>query len=79
MTALVIVLGAVGAPLPYNYVKLCDVPEYGYYAKNNQGEVCFFFFLHIVLKYRDLLFGSAKVKCDVTVSPIILRGYSMKI
>ncbi|KAL4228419.1 Long-chain-fatty-acid--CoA ligase 6 [Mactra antiquata] len=31
--------GMVGPPLPCCYVKLIDVPEYGYYAKNNQGEV----------------------------------------
>ncbi|XP_053372543.1 long-chain-fatty-acid--CoA ligase 1-like isoform X1 [Mercenaria mercenaria] len=32
--------GAVGPPIPYNYIKLLDAPEYGYFAKDNQGEVC---------------------------------------
>lgn len=32
-------LGHVGAPAPCNHVKLVDVDEMGYYAKNGQGEV----------------------------------------
>lgn len=31
--------GHVGAPAPCNQVKLVDVPEMGYYAKDGQGEV----------------------------------------
>lgn len=33
--------GQVGPPLPCCEIKLIDVPEMEYYAKNNQGEVCF--------------------------------------
>lgn len=33
-------LGHVGCPLPCCKVKLVDVPEMGYYAKDNKGEVC---------------------------------------
>ncbi|XP_031548879.1 long-chain-fatty-acid--CoA ligase 5-like [Actinia tenebrosa] len=32
--------GHVGSPLPCNLVKLMDVPEKGYYAKDGKGEVC---------------------------------------
>ncbi|XP_031548870.1 long-chain-fatty-acid--CoA ligase 1-like [Actinia tenebrosa] len=32
--------GHVGAPNPVNHVKLIDVPEMDYYAKDNQGEIC---------------------------------------
>ncbi|KAG8184560.1 hypothetical protein JTE90_007676 [Oedothorax gibbosus] len=32
--------GFVGPPLPCNFVKLVDVPEMGYYAKDDIGEVC---------------------------------------
>ena len=32
-------VGHVGAPLPCNLIKLVDVPEMDYYAKNNEGEV----------------------------------------
>lgn len=32
--------GHVGPPLPCNLMKLVDVPELEYYAKNDQGEVC---------------------------------------
>ncbi|KAK2192641.1 hypothetical protein NP493_27g04000 [Ridgeia piscesae] len=32
--------GYVGPPSPVNMVKLVDVPEMDYYAKNQQGEVC---------------------------------------
>ncbi|KAK3697761.1 hypothetical protein QZH41_010323, partial [Actinostola sp. cb2023] len=32
--------GHVGAPAPCNQVKLVDVDEMGYYAKNGQGEIC---------------------------------------
>lgn len=31
--------GHVGPPLPCNIVKLVDVPEMDYFAKNDQGEV----------------------------------------
>jgi len=31
-------LGYVGPPSPVNMVKLVDVPEMDYYAKNQQGE-----------------------------------------
>ena len=33
--------GHVGPPLPCNIVKVIDVPEMEYYAKNGEGEVCF--------------------------------------
>eukprot|EP00800_Vazella_pourtalesii_P017344 TRINITY_DN524_c0_g2_i2.p1 TRINITY_DN524_c0_g2~~TRINITY_DN524_c0_g2_i2.p1 ORF type:complete len:659 (+),score=132.98 TRINITY_DN524_c0_g2_i2:47-2023(+) len=33
--------GHVGPPLPCNIVKVVDVPEMEYYAKNGEGEVCF--------------------------------------
>ena len=33
------VSGHVGPPLPCNVVKLIDVPEMDYYAKENKGEV----------------------------------------
>lgn len=32
--------GAVGPPLPCNHVKLADVPEMGYFSKDDVGEVC---------------------------------------
>lgn len=32
--------GHVGAPSPCNAIKLIDVPELGYFAKDNAGEVC---------------------------------------
>lgn len=32
--------GHVGVPSPCNAVKLVDVPELGYYAKDNAGEIC---------------------------------------
>ena len=32
-------VGHVGAPLACNFIKLVDVPEMDYYAKNNEGEV----------------------------------------
>ncbi|XP_031548889.1 long-chain-fatty-acid--CoA ligase 1-like [Actinia tenebrosa] len=32
--------GHVGAPAPCNQVKLVDVPEMGYYAKDGHGEIC---------------------------------------
>lgn len=32
--------GNVGSPLPCCFVKLVDVPEKNYFAKENQGEVC---------------------------------------
>jgi long-chain acyl-CoA synthetase len=32
--------GHVGVPIPCNAVKLIDVPELGYFAKDNAGEVC---------------------------------------
>lgn len=32
--------GHVGCPLPCCKVKLVDVPEMGYYAKDNKGEIC---------------------------------------
>lgn len=34
-----ILIGHVGAPAPCNHVKLVDVEEMGYFAKNGQGEV----------------------------------------
>lgn len=34
------IIGHVGCPLPCCKVKLADVPEMGYYAKDNKGEVC---------------------------------------
>lgn len=34
-------VGHVGAPLACNFIKLVDVPEMDYYAKNNAGEICF--------------------------------------
>ncbi|KAI6652306.1 Long-chain-fatty-acid--CoA ligase 5 [Oopsacas minuta] len=33
--------GHVGPPLPCNIVKVVDVPDMEYYAKNGEGEVCF--------------------------------------
>ncbi|BFZ03707.1 hypothetical protein BsWGS_06746 [Bradybaena similaris] len=33
-------VGSVGPPLPGCHVKLVDIPEMNYYAKNNIGEVC---------------------------------------
>ena len=35
------IAGHVGPPLPCNIIKLIDVPEMEYYAKNGEGEVCF--------------------------------------
>ena len=35
------VAGHVGPPLPCNIVKVVDVPEMEYYARNGEGEVCF--------------------------------------
>ena len=35
-------VGHVGAPLPCNFIKLVDVPEMDYYAKNNEGEVRYY-------------------------------------
>ncbi|XP_056140572.1 long-chain-fatty-acid--CoA ligase 1 [Lampris incognitus] len=32
--------GHVGAPLPCTVVKLVDIPEMNYYAKNGEGEIC---------------------------------------
>ncbi|CAF0768072.1 unnamed protein product [Didymodactylos carnosus] len=32
--------GEVGVPTPVNYLKLIDVPEKDYYAKNGVGEIC---------------------------------------
>lgn len=32
--------GNVGPPLPCSYIKLVDVPEMDYYAKDDKGEVC---------------------------------------
>ncbi|XP_055876985.1 long-chain-fatty-acid--CoA ligase 5-like isoform X2 [Biomphalaria glabrata] len=32
--------GHVGPPLPCNMVKLCDVPEMNYFARDNKGEIC---------------------------------------
>jgi long-chain acyl-CoA synthetase len=32
--------GHVGVPSPCNAVKLVDVPELGYFSKNQAGEVC---------------------------------------
>lgn len=32
--------GSVGSPVPCNIVKLVDVPEMEYFAKNSEGEVC---------------------------------------
>ncbi|XP_050392074.1 long-chain-fatty-acid--CoA ligase 5 isoform X1 [Patella vulgata] len=32
--------GTVGPPLACNAIKLCDVTEMEYYAKNNKGEIC---------------------------------------
>ena len=34
-------IGHVGPPLPCNLIKLVDVPEMEYYAKDGTGEVCF--------------------------------------
>lgn len=31
----------VGGPSPWAQVKLIDVPDLGYYSKENKGEVCF--------------------------------------
>ena len=35
------IAGHVGPPLPCNIVKVVDVPEMEYYARNGEGEVCF--------------------------------------
>ncbi|XP_072038963.1 long-chain-fatty-acid--CoA ligase 1-like isoform X2 [Amphiura filiformis] len=32
--------GHVGPPIPCNIIKLCDVPEMNYFAKDDQGEIC---------------------------------------
>lgn len=32
--------GNVGAPMPCAHIKLVDVPELNYFAKNDQGEIC---------------------------------------
>ncbi len=40
-TRLTLVLGHVGAPLACNMMKVVDVPEMGYFAKENKGEVSF--------------------------------------
>ncbi|XP_068706539.1 long-chain-fatty-acid--CoA ligase 1-like [Montipora foliosa] len=34
--------GHVGPPMPCNKIKLVDVPDMDYYAKDGKGEVCFF-------------------------------------
>jgi len=34
--------GHVGPPLPCNKIKLVDVPEMNYYAKDGKGEICFY-------------------------------------
>lgn len=33
--------GCIGVPQPWTGIKLVDVPEMNYYAKNGQGEICF--------------------------------------
>ena len=33
--------GAVGTPLPCGAIKLVDVKDMNYLAKNNQGEICY--------------------------------------
>ncbi|XP_023224288.1 long-chain-fatty-acid--CoA ligase 1-like [Centruroides sculpturatus] len=35
-----IILGSVGPPLPNCHIKLIDVPEMGYLAQNDAGEIC---------------------------------------
>ena len=53
--------GHVGPPLPCNIVKVVDVPEMEYYAKNGEGEVCikgpnvFKGYLHDEAKTRDTI------------------------
>lgn len=32
--------GHIGPPLPCNHIKLVDVPEMNYFAKDQQGEIC---------------------------------------
>merc|ERR1711970_674771 len=34
--------GCIGAPMPYNSIKLADVPDMDYYAKDGKGEICFY-------------------------------------
>ena len=33
--------GTVGVPTPWTGIKLVDVPEMNYYAKDDKGEICF--------------------------------------
>ena len=33
--------GAIGVPMPYTGIKLADVSEMGYHAKEGKGEICF--------------------------------------
>ena len=53
--------GHVGPPLPCNIVKVVDVPEMEYYAKNGEGEVCikgpnvFKGYLHDEAKTKDTI------------------------
>jgi len=33
--------GSVGVPQPWNELRLADVPDMDYYAKEGKGEICF--------------------------------------
>ena len=39
ITVFLMIIGHVGPPLPCNKIKLVDVPEMEYYAKDGKGEV----------------------------------------
>lgn len=44
-------LGHVGTPLPACMVKVEDVPEMGYFAANNEGEVLIFGYYNFPIPY----------------------------
>ena len=60
-------VGHVGAPLACNFIKLVDVPEMDYYAKNNEGEVSKSLSLSLLWVYinnRRLLYSMAGSSCQ---------------
>lgn len=46
-------LGQVGPPIPCCKIKLVDVPDMNYYAKDGRGEVCIYGYNVFVGYYKD--------------------------